>query len=181
MARNSCVLDLHPDDENTQISGDILTCLNITGLQDFLNKPNPGGPFWGLPDKKEYWENTRKELYLSRIYALVALLDVVKDIGWIEHTCDWDLGVTIKLKDGTEWQSEYGTEDIQFKCDDGSILTAKESTHKIGWFGKWAETTKTPSVTHLVVQGFEENENEDQVEMSKEFPIMEIDEIHIWS
>lgn len=51
----------------------------------------------------------------DRVYQVVTyikLIDLLTTVGWIEHTCDWDLGLQIILNDDSVIDTGHGYADI---------------------------------------------------------------------
>lgn len=104
---------------------------------------------WNTRDKWT-WE-TDEDYEISLLKSLKNYADLTKtmidDLGWIEHTSDWDLNILVAMKDGTI----HGT------------------GHGYGSFGDFNFDRKT------VAFDFEDEENEGH--KTRSFPILQIQSI----
>ncbi len=81
---------------------------------------------------------------LIRIFAFGKLCDIIQDIGWHEHTSDWDPYIEIQMKDGTTIQTMNGWFGVKIEFD--------ESQHVL--------TLDAGNITHALFADCEKDDNE---------------------
>jgi hypothetical protein len=77
---------------------------SLEGIQEILTLPQPAGSW-----KADQWKRVCRDEFQSRIVAMWAVNELIQDIGWIEHTNDWDWWMHLKFADGTTRKFDCGT------------------------------------------------------------------------
>ena len=118
--------------------GDVSTKLvdmipqEVTGLQELLNQPMPEDYQWS----EEEWRWVLKGQFQEKIVALWATNRLILDLGWIEHTGDWDWYLSFTFADGTTRQFDCGTYLIGFTDSKGQLHKTLGSLKEAWEFGR---------------------------------------------
>lgn len=80
------------------------------------------GPIWDseMPDKgwtPERWEQTKLHHASGFAYGMWAKQRLLLQVGWVEHTNDWDLGVSIVKRDGTSLDFGHGSDIVGMRIN----------------------------------------------------------------
>ena len=59
----------------------------------------------------------------TSVLALLKTIQIIQEIGWVEHTCDWDLNTIITTKDGETYETGHGYADSLNITKGGMIYT----------------------------------------------------------
>jgi hypothetical protein len=74
------------------------------------------------PDSNAPFPFILQEHALQQAIKLIAVVD---KLGWIEHTSDWDLGLTLEFRDGTSWEGPQGWGSEVRLTDDNKLQILK--------------------------------------------------------
>ena len=62
---------------------------------------------------------------IAMLYKYSRDMETIQQIGWFEHTSDWDPFLIIKLKDGTQLETESGYAEFNLSIKEDGHLTER--------------------------------------------------------
>lgn len=145
-------------------------CKPLEGLQTILLEEKPND-LWEDTD----WDYQRTKRLEELVVAKATTALIVEDLGWIEHTGDWDWWARFTFADGSEWVFECGTYVIGFKTTDGEYRSSKDLREAYRF-------DRDFHITHLIVDA-QWYPNPEDLDVSREeivyVPVGTLNSIHL--
>jgi hypothetical protein len=118
-------------------------------------------------------DNLWKQLIAHQVqrsaYAMWSFYTFIQDLGWVEHTDDWDWYVQITYTDGRSW-GDHG--EIQGMIDSDGTLW--DDAHKAAWDANWHHDDKPHMVAIRVYRSHYNEDTDEDLEETLDIPLDDI-------